>query len=84
MRVSIEFEAELFAAASALPPQERGRYVRRVCRENQDLADRIARLLADADSAALLLDRMPWRLGIAPAVSQEHNDNEFGPYKLLY
>lgn len=84
MRVSIKFEEELFAAASALPPQERARYLRRVCRENQELVDRVARLLADAESAASLLDRVQWRLGIAPAVSQESNDNEFGPYKLLY
>jgi len=84
MHGSIKAEEDLFAAALALPPQERARYVRRACGKNHALIERVEQLLADADSAASFLDRAQWGFETLTAVSEGHADNEFGRYKLLY
>src|SRR5688572_28887041 len=84
MQVSIELEEDVFAVASALPQPERAGYVRRACRNNEELLARVQRLLADADSAAALIDPVRWGVQTSPMMGDEPNDDTIGPYKLLH
>lgn len=84
MHASIKVEEDLFAAAIALPSQERVRYVRRACGENRELAERIESLLADVDCAASFMNSARWGVAAPPSLQHQAEHDAFGPYRLIH
>lgn len=84
MHASIEVEEDLFAAAIALPPQERVGYVRRACGGNRDLAERVESLLADVDAAASFMNFAQWGVAAPPSPQPAAEHDASGPYRPLY
>lgn len=84
MQASINLEEDLFAAAMALPPQERARYLQRACGKNRELLERVESLLANVDSAASFMNSTQWGVAAPPSPLQNTEPDTFGPYKQLY
>jgi hypothetical protein len=74
---------ELFDAASDLPAAERAAYLERVC-PDAELREEVAVLLANADHAGSLRDRVAAELEhIASALPANQVGRRLGPYKLI-